>query len=259
MTHVRWISPVGVERSVDDIEAILAEAKRPDTELSVTALDRGPPHVEYHYYESLVLPEVLHRVKEAEQDGVDATVLGCFYDLGLDEARELADDMAVAAPAEATTHLATTMGDSFSVLVGRQKWVPQMRERVRRYGFGDHLASFKPLDLGVVDFQADPDETAARLRTAAREAVEEDGAEVLILGCTAEYGFYRELQDELGVPVLDAVTAPFKFAELLAELRSFGWTHSKIGGHQGPPIEEIREYGIADEFDTRGVWGGDAA
>lgn len=257
MTRIRWISPVGVERAVDDIERILLDAKRPDTELSVTALDRGPPHVEYHYYESLVLPEVLHRVKEAERDGVDATVLGCFYDLGLDEAREVADEMAIAAPAEATTHLATTMGDTFSVLVGRRKWVPQMRERVRRYGFGDQLASFKPLDLGVLDFQTDPGETADRLVTAAREAVEDDGAEVLVLGCTAEYGFYRELQDELGVPVLDAVTAPFKFAELLAELRSFGWSHSNVGGYESPPLEEIREYGLADQFETRGVWEGD--
>ena len=58
MTRILWISPVGVERSVDDVERILTDAKRPETEVDVTALDRGPPHVEYHYYESLVLPDV---------------------------------------------------------------------------------------------------------------------------------------------------------------------------------------------------------
>ena len=42
VTRILWISPVGVERSVDDVERILTDAKRPETEVYVTALDRGP-------------------------------------------------------------------------------------------------------------------------------------------------------------------------------------------------------------------------
>lgn len=254
MARILWISPVGADRALDDIESILTSAARSDTEVDTRCLDRGPRHVEYHYYESLVLPDTLHLVKRAEQEGFDATVLGCFYDLGLEEAREVSESMPITAPAEATTHLATTMGDTFSVIVGRRKWVPQMRECVHRYGFGDRLASFIPVDLGVLDFQTDPGLTAERLRAAGRDAVESDGAEVVILGCTAEYGFYRELQDDLGVPVLDAVTAPFKFAELLADLRRFGWTHSKAGGYASPPAEEILEWNLPDQYETGGVW-----
>lgn len=254
MTDILWIDPVGHDDFSDDIEAILDDAGRAETNVDVRSLDRGPHHVEYHYYESLVLADVLHEVKRAENEGYDATVLGCFYDLALEEAREVSESMPVVAPAEATTHLATTMGDSFSVVVGRQKWVPQMRERVEQYGFGDHLASFRPVDLGVLDFQEDPAVTKDRLREAARGAVEEDNAEVVILGCTIEYGFFEELQDELGVPVLDAVTAPFKFAELSAELAEFGWTHSKVGGYESPPVEEIEAWGIEDDYENADVW-----
>jgi len=129
-----------------------------------------------------------------------------------------------------------------------------MRDRVRKYGFGDHLASFQTADLGVLDFQADPETTQRRLREAATAAVEEDDAEVVILGCTAEYGFFEDLQDDLGVPVLDAVTAPFKYAELLAELADFGWTHSKAGGYESPPVSEIAEWGIEDDYENADVW-----
>jgi allantoin racemase len=254
MTDVLWIDPVGHADFSGDIGEILAEAARPETTVDVTALDRGPHHVEYHYYESLVTLDVLHRVKRAENEGYDATIIGCFYDLALEEAREVSEAMPVVGPAEATTHLATTFGDSFSIVVGRQKWVPQMRDRVRAYGFGDHLASFRPVDLGVLDFQDDPDRTERRLREAATAAVEEDHAEVVILGCTAEYGFYEELQDDLGVPVLDAVTAPFKFAELLAEIADLGWTHSKRGGYESPPIDEIARWGIANDYENADVW-----
>lgn len=254
MTDVLWLDPVGHDDLSDDIEDILSAAARPETTVDVTALDRGPHHVEYRYYEALVTPDVLHRIKRAENEGYDAAVIGCFYDLGLDEAREVSESMPVVGPAEATTHLATTLGESFSVVVGRRKWVPQMRDRIRKYGFGDHLASFRAADLGVLDFQADPDLTERRLREAARAAVEEDHAEVVVLGCTAEYGFYEELQDDLGVPVLDAVTAPLKFAELLAELSAFGWTHSKAGGYESPPIDEIAGWGIEDDYDNAAVW-----
>lgn len=254
MTEILWIDPVGHDEFSDDIEAILSTASRPETDVDVTALDRGPHHVECHYYESLVLPDVLHAVKRAENDGYDAVVIGCFYDLGLDEAREVSESMPVLAPAEATTHLASTYADTFSIVVGRQKWIPQMRERVRKYGFGDRLASFKPVDLGVLDFQENHELTRDRLTTAAREAIEDDDAEAIILGCTVEYGFFEELQEDLGVPVLDAVTAPFKFAELQAELTAFGWSHSKVGGYESPPVEEIREWNVPDDYRNADVW-----
>ena len=59
-----------------------------------------------------------------------------------------------------------------------------------------------------------------------------------MLGCTAEFGFYEQLQDELGVPVIDATVAPFKYAELLGELTRLGWTTSEAGGYAPPPKDE---------------------
>jgi allantoin racemase len=254
MTDIIWVDPVGHDDFSSDIQAILQDAARDGTNVEVTSLNRGPHHVEYQYYEALVTPDVLHIIRQAEQDGYDASVIGCFYDLALKEAREVSTSMPVTAPAEATTHLATTLGDSFSVVVGRQKWVPQMRDRVYQYGFDDYLASFQTADLGVLDFQVDPETTQQRLRNAARTAVEEDNAEVVILGCTAEYGFYETLQDDLGVPVLDAVTAPFKYAELLADIADFGWTHSKIGRYESPPVSEITEWGLEKDYEGADVW-----
>ena len=106
----------------------------------------------------------------------------------------------------------------------------------------------RPLELGVHDFQVDHDLTCDRLLTEGRKAIHQDGAEVLILGCTAEYGFNQKMQDELGVPVVDAVTAPFKYAEFLAELAGrFGWYPSRMWGSEAPPREEVDAWGLFDE------------
>src|SRR5450756_2504236 len=129
--------------------------------------------------------DTLYLIRQAENDGVDAAVIGCFYDPGLREAREITERMVVTAPAEASMHIASTLGHTFSIIVGRNKWIPQMHENVVKYGFRDRLASFKSVDLGVYDFMKDVNETNRRLTAAAREAVEQDRAEVVILGCTA--------------------------------------------------------------------------
>jgi len=256
MKKILWINPVGTDLYDEPIKEFLDTAKDDDTQLDICSLARGPMHLEYHYYEALVLADMLHMIKKAECDGYAAAVIGCFYDPGLHEAREICERMVVTAPAESAMHIATTLGHSFSILVGRKKWIPKMHQNVVKYGFKDQLASFKSLEMGVYDFQKDPAETERRMTVAAREAVEKDGAETIVLGCTIEFGFYERLQKEIGVPVIDATIAPLKYAEFLIGLRDrFSWGHSKVYGYESPPISEIADWKLESQYNIEGLWG----
>jgi allantoin racemase len=248
---ILYLDPVGVEVVQEGFQSLVS-LKQAETELAMVTLPRGPAHLEYRYYEALVLVDILHLVKEAEQQGFDAAVIGCFYDVGLQAAREVVERMVVVAPCEASVHLASMLGDKFSIIVGRRKWIPEMMENVIRYGMGERLASFKSVDLGVLEFHRDDGETARRFIQAGREAIQRDGAEVLILGCTATYGFYRELQEELGVPVIDSMIVAFKTAEFAAELKNrLGWSHSKIGGYESPPPGEFEPWRLEEQYGFR--------
>ncbi len=256
VNRILYIDPVGVE-VVAEGQHFLSSQKQETTDLTMVALPRGPEHLEWRYYEALVLVDILHLVREAERQGFDAAVIGCFYDVGLQAAREVVERMAVVAPCEASVHLASTLGHKFSVIVGRRKWIPEMMENVVHYGMKERLASFKSVDLGVLEFHQDEEETARRFVQVGREAIERDGAEVLVLGCTATYGFYRELQKELGVPVIDSMIAAFKTAEFAAELKNrFGWSHSKIGGYESPPPGEFGPWRLEEQYDLgdMGSW-----
>jgi len=253
--RILWINPIGSSDFDQPIQEFLSAAKDPDTEFDVVSLERGPRHLEYHYYEALILPDTLHMIKRAEKEGYDAAVIGCFYDPGLREAREITDSLIVTAPAESCMHIATSLGHTFSIIVGRDKWIPKMHENVVHYGFKDRLASFKSVGLGVYDFHKDEAETAKRLKAVAKEAVEKDRAEVIILGCTIQFGFYKELQEYLGVPVIDAILGAFKYAEFLVELRKrFGWSQSKIGVYEQPPIEEIIDWNLPEQYRMQNLW-----
>lgn len=254
MGKILWINPL-----VNDFDKLMKEAldaiKQPQNQVDVVSIKKGPRHLEYRYYEALVIPEMLHIIKQAEKDGYDAAVIGCFYDPGLHDAREIVDNMIITAPAEACMHIAATLGHKFSIIVGREKWIPQMMDNVILNGMKDKLASFKSLGLGVLDFHANEKITAQRIKEKAIEAVEKDGAEVLILGCTFQFGFYKEIQEYVKVPVLDAIITPFKYAELLIELRDkFGWLHSKKYGYETPPISEIKQWKLEEQFNIKGLW-----
>lgn len=245
MPKIVFINPVGHADFDSPIEEYIAHYKRANTEVTVKSLSRGPHHLEYHYYEALIGPDLLRTIKAYEDKGYDGAVIGCFNDPFLTEAREITEKMVVAAPEESALHIASTLGHKFSILVGREKSIPVMEENAYRYGFKDKLASFRSLDLGVLDFQRDQKETEKRLFSTAARAVKEDGAEVLVLGCTIQFGFYQKLQAELNVPVIDAVLASFKYAEFLIELRErAGWGHSKICSYEKPPAGEINKWGL---------------
>jgi allantoin racemase len=246
--RILWINPVGTDQYDPAIGALLKREARKDTRVDVVSLpDDRPKHLEYHAYEAVVTPDIVGLV-HAFRKRYDAFVIGCFYDVALREAREVSGDAVVLAPCQSSLVYAAHLGTSFSVLVGRRKWIPKMEENIRAYGHGDRLASMRPLELGVLEFQRDPEETARRMLAEGKRAVEEDGAELLILGCTIEYGFYRKMQEGLGVPVIDAVLSPFKLAESLGEsaLR-FGWTPSRRGGCESPPEEEAGRWGLGGE------------
>ena len=143
-----WINPVGIDSYDKPISDALREEAFPDTRIDVCSLrDVHMQHLEYNAYEMVAAGPTIGAVRWGEENGYDAAVIGCFYDPFLRAAREVTQKMAVTAPAEACLHIANTLGERVSILVGRSKWIPEMHENVAKYGFADRLASFRVLEM----------------------------------------------------------------------------------------------------------------
>ncbi len=253
---IMYHNPVGND-AYDQVFLDALRARRlPGTEIVVTSLhpEEGAfNHIEYRSYEAMVTAGMLRAVRSAAKEGFDAFVIGCFYDTGLLDARELSGDMVVMAPCVAACEIATSLANRFGIIVGRRKWVEQMGETVKRYGYSDKCSGFYAVGLGVTEFQQDHAETERRLLDAGRRAVDEDYAEALILGCTLEIGFHEKLQDKLGVPVIDPSIAAFKRAEYAGSLiRDCGWVPSRKWTSEAPPEAEMAALGV---FDAKNAFG----
>eukprot|EP01084_Bolivina_argentea_P148586 259729_1 len=244
--NILYISPIGTH-VVDEVTAMeLERIADDDTNFSVCSLVQNaglPLTIESYCYETLIGPYLLRTVEWARLNNYDGVVIGCFYDCHLTECREISDKMIITAPCQSSCSLSLSFGNTFSILVGQSKWIPKMKQNVVKYGYDSHLASFRPLNMGVHDFLKDKNYTKQVLLQVAKICVEKDNCESIILGCTAEIGQFENIQSELNIPVIDSVCASFKECERLIDLRNkFGWTHSRIGSMKSPPDNEIQQW-----------------
>ena len=252
-----YLNPIASSASYDPIFVAMArENKLPQTEVHVASLPEsvgGFTHIEFRAYEAMVTRGIIRAVRAAAQEGFDALAIGCFYDTALHDAREISGGMVVTAPCAASCEIAASLANRFGIIVGRRKWVHQMHATVREHGHDHRLSGFYHVELGVNDFHKDHAETERLLTAAGRKAVEEDFAEAVILGCTMEIGFHRDLEKKLGVPVIDPSIAALKRAEYAAILKQqCGFGPSRRWSSEAPSEDEMRRFGGFDEGDAFG-------
>ena len=251
-----YIDPVGTDLELEQtFLSYLCKYAAEDTEVTVKSLGKAPMDLEYRYYLALIGQDLLRMVKQAEKDGYDAVILGCFMDPYLDTAREICTKMVVVGPAEASLKLATTLGRTFSVMVANYKSVPPMRDNIYRLGFKDQLTSFRSLDLAIEELLEDDQRTEQLMHSAIRAAIVEDHAEVIVMGCTLQLGHFESLQKTYGLPVIDICVAALKYAEYLVAVRDVcQWNSSKLGDYSTPPSVRLRGWGLEKKYGVEGLF-----
>ena len=253
---IMYLSPVGVDSLDGLFEEMVKDTKDPETEVHITSLKDSNgsfSHVEFRSYEAMATAGIINATVCAAKEGFDALAIGCFYDTALHDAREVSGDMVVVAPCHSSIEIALSLANNFGIIVGRRKWVNQMKNNVYDYGYGEKLTGFYDVGLGVDDFQVDHQRTVNLLIDASKKAVEKDYAESIILGCTAEFGFYRILQEEIGVPIIDPSLAALKKAEHAANLkRKFNLIPSRKWSCESPSEKEIEKFNMFKDNDPFG-------
>lgn len=226
--HIRIINPTITRSWEEDTRRIYQGEASPGTQVSVVTLDWGTASIESYRDHALVIPDILNKTLAAEREGVDAVIVDCMGDPGVAAARELVS-IPVIGPAEASMHLAAILGHRFSVLTVLDSRRMMMEEQVARYGLSGKLASVRAFNIPVLELEKDPATTLRTLINVSERCVREDGAHVIVPGCTGLAGMAPRIQAGLAeqdcdVQVLDPPPIAMKLAETLVSL---GLSHSK--------------------------------
>ena len=168
------------------------------------------------------------------EEATDVVLLACFGDPGLFALRELAP-VPVVGMAEASCHLAATLGRKFSIVTGGHRWGPMLEEFVSAIGLAPSLASVRTMAPSGAEIAANPEAALDALGATCRQAAHEDGADAIILGGLGLAGLADRIAGKVPVPVIDNVVAAVRAAETAASLDPVKATAGAFAA--GAPIE----------------------
>ena len=228
------INPNSSIEMTQSIRETLERIKRSDTSVEVVRLENAPCAIESATDGAMIVPYLLEKVRWANQENYDAVIIACFSDPGLEPAREISNALVMGIQ-QASLAAASMLGHQYTILTPLSARIPSKEQDVRRFRMDASCASVRALDLTVTQTEADPGLTKRRVKDVAQTAIEEDGAEVIILGCAGMVGYGEELERDLGVVVLDPTTVAFKMTEALVDS---GIRHSKRALFATPPIRD---------------------
>jgi allantoin racemase len=193
---------------------------RPDIQVDFCGVRAGTTVLDSLFEATLADAFVLDAGLAAARDGYDAICINSMSDSGLAALRSRLD-IPVVAPGEASFHLAAMLGKRFSVITMWQRWLWIYDKLGRDTGLADRIASVRHIDVrpDTQELLAGKEEFVfARLEEQCRRAIDEDGADVIILGSTTMHQSHGYLASRLEVPVLNPGLVAFKLCETLLDL-----------------------------------------
>jgi len=172
-------------------------------ELACITLEEGPFGIETQAdVEGVALP--LRRLVESDNRS-DAFVIACYSDPGLHLCRE-GTARPVFGIAECGVLTALARGERFGVIAIKQRSIRRHIRYLRQMGLTERLAGERPLEMSVAE-TASGEGTLQRMIAVGEALRDQDGADVIVMGCAGMARHRRPLEEALGIAVVDPTQA----------------------------------------------------
>jgi allantoin racemase len=228
--RIHIVNPNTTRSMTDKIARAATAVADRETTILVTQPDSGPASIEGYYDAALAVPGMLRRIADAEAEAVDAHVIACFDDTGLDAARALATAPVIGI-GEAGFYVASLICEKFAVVTTVEPSVPAIEHNLVRYGLASRCACVRATGLAVLSLQDANSQAYQRIAAEIESVKRHEGAEAIVLGCAGMVGLAAALSKQCGLPVIDGVAAAVTLAQALVRL---GLKTSKLGGYMSP-------------------------
>lgn len=204
------INPNSTEACTQAIDAAMAPLRMVGgPAIECMTMKEGPPGVESQHDSDSVIGPLCDHIRARDND-TGAFVIACFSDPGLHAARETTA-RPVLGIAECAYLTAMTRGERFGVISILEPSVKRHGRYVRQLGLAERSAGDRAVGLGVVEL-ADEGRVLDRMIDTGRALRDDDGADVLILGCAGMARYRERVSDALAVPVVEPTQAAVAMA-----------------------------------------------
>lgn len=204
-------------------------AASPGTEIIELTPNFGADSCEGNFESYLAAIAVMDKVVNYTEP-FDAVIQAGYGEHGREGLQELLD-VPVVDITEAAASTAQFLGHKYSVITTLDRTVPLIEDRLKLAGLTDRCASVRASGLSVLELESDPERAVTAIVEQSRQAVENDKAEVIVLGCGGMAELEAKVAQATGVPIVDGVRAAVTIAESLVRL---GLSTSKVRTYATP-------------------------
>lgn len=195
-------------------------------ELIVTQPDEGVASIEGFSDGIRASSSMLNRIQSIKTDG---WLVACADDTGVDALREVVSGPVIGI-GQAAMQAATILGARYSIMTPMQRSVTILENNARRYGLSASLQGVHALNIPVLAIE----KNVQLLLDKAKQILDADHCECLVLGCAGFTRFRKPLEDALSVPVIDGVQVGMHW---LAGLISLDLKTSKRSSYNYPEVK----------------------
>lgn len=200
----------------------------PDIDFTFRPVQAGPANYSSHHDFVLADVSILEAGMRAQEEGFHAVCIDTMSDSGVAALRSVLD-IPVFGPGRASMLAALMLGERFSIVTMTARWKPLYKKALDELGLHHKCASVRSIEVPPDNqnlLSGKEEDLFPLLHAAAMKAVEEDGAEVLILGSTTMHQSHAYLAGRVPVPVINPGPLTYKLAEAALGL---GLSHSRKG------------------------------
>ena len=215
----------------------------PNTEVECVPV-RNSATMVTDYYEAMLFDMYIAEAGfRAEEEGYDAVVMDTVSDSGLYALRSRLS-IPVIGPGLVSYAVAIMLGKRFSIVTMWDKWRHLYEKNLDVYHLWEKCASIRavniPPDVEAL-FAGKEEEMFEKLTAEGRKAIEEDGADVILLGSTTMHQAGDYMSAHLPAPVINPGPVAIKMAETIVEL---GLSHSKVAFPTPPVIQDEKFFSL---------------
>jgi Asp/Glu/hydantoin racemase len=225
------VIPVNTSQYNDIAKAYVAPVIAEGFTLDVVNITRGFPAIQSRFsleHNATHVAELIGQLFLETDAGYDGVFVSDFDGCGVDSCRELLSVPVVDAFAPQAC-IALSLAQTFSIITPSDTLVGMDIAHPRQMGLTQSLASVRPMNVGMNELDK-TDEVIDHAFDAAVAAITHDGAQAILLGCSALMNVADPLAKRLAdeqypVPVMDPNLAAVGFLQMLVRC---GWSQSPL-------------------------------
>jgi allantoin racemase len=202
------INPNSSQHVTDGIDAAIAPLRKLGVPIRCLTLAEGPAGIETQKQADLTIAPMLALAAREEPHAL-GYIIACFSDPGLYALRDQTA-LPVMGIQEASMLTAMTLGQRVGVIAIKQVSVTRHMRAFGAMGVLSRIAADRALGLSVAELSGDS--TLDAMIATGEVLRDQDGADVIIMGCAGMAQYRDPLERALGIPVVEPSQAAASMA-----------------------------------------------